>query len=104
MFSLNNDLTAPQKLAESVSDIPKKAPLSSSAPDFHLPEKAVSIREAALSPCETIPVEESEGRILAVPTVGCPPAVPIAACGEIIDRQTIERFLYYGITECTVVK
>ncbi len=104
MFSLNNGLHAPQKLAESVSDIPKKAPLSSAAPDFHLPKKALSIREAALSPCETIPVEESEGRILAVPTVGCPPAVPIAACGEIIDRQTIERFLYYGITECTVVK
>lgn len=104
MFSLNSALTSPLELANTVADIAKKAPIISSAPDFHLPKKAVSIRDAALSPCETIPVEESEGRVLAVPTVGCPPAVPIAACGERIDRQTIERFLYYGITECTVVK
>lgn len=104
MFSANSDLLSPQKLAKSVAGIPQKTPVASSAPDFHLPEQAVSIREAALSPCETIPVEASEGRVLAVPTVGCPPAVPIAACGERIDRQTIERFLYYGTTECTVVK
>lgn len=104
MFSLNNDLLTPQKLAESVADIQKKSPIVSAAPDFHLPKQSVSIREAALSPNETISVEASEGRILAVPTVGCPPAVPIAACGEIIDKQTIERFLYYGIAECTVIK
>lgn len=104
MFSLNSTPTSPLELVNAVADIAKKAPLNNTAPDFHLPEQAVSIRKAALSPCETIDVEESEGRILAVPTVGCPPAVPIAACGEKIDRQTIERFLYYGITECTVVK
>ncbi len=104
MFSTGNPAEAPLKLAEAVVTLPPKAPISDTAPEFHLPQKAIPIRAAALCANETIPVEMSEGRVLAVPTVGCPPAVPIAACGERIDKQTIERFKYYGITECTVVK
>ncbi|MBR6786180.1 MAG: PLP-dependent transferase [Clostridia bacterium] len=104
MFAPNNGTDMPIELASAVADIEKKTPLTVGAPEFRLPEKAMTIRQAALSASETIPVTESEGRILAVPTVGCPPAVPIAACGEKIDKNTIERFLYYGITECTVVK
>lgn len=103
MFSQKSNPLEPMLLAASVSAISKKMPIKSSAPDFHLPEQVMTVRKAALSRQETIPVEESEGRILAVPTIGCPPAVPIAVCGEKIDKQTIERFLYYGITECTVV-
>ena len=104
MFSPNNSPLDPMRFADSVFCVDPKPPIKSSALGFHLPEKAISIRKAALSRQETVAVEESEGRILAVPTVGCPPAVPIAVCGEKIDKPTIERFLYYGITECTVVK
>lgn len=104
MFSQNSHPHDPMRLTDSTALIPKKTPIKNAAPDFHLPEQVMTIRKAALSSQETVPVEESEGRILAVPTVGCPPAVPIAVCGERIDKQTIERFLYYGITECTVVK
>lgn len=104
MFSPNSHPHDPMRLADSVVGIQKNPPIKTVAPDFYLPEKVMSIRKAALSKQETIPVEESEGRILAVPTLGCPPAVPIAVCGEKIDKQTVERFLYYGITECTVVK
>ena len=104
MFTPSNGADTPLELAKAVADIEKKTSLTASAPEFRLPEKAMTIRQAALSVSETIPVAQSEGRVLAVPTVGCPPAVPIAACGERIDKNTIERFLYYGITECTVVK
>lgn len=104
MFSQNSHPHDPMRLADSTALIPKKTPIKTSAPDFHIPKQVMTIRKAALSKQETVPVEEGEGRILAVPTLGCPPAVPIAVCGEEIDRQTIERFLYYGITECTVVK
>ena len=104
MFSVNNNSDDPIEAAKLILSAERKAPIKTSAPDFHLPEKAMSIRKAAFSTQETIPVEQSEGRILAVPTIGCPPAVPIAVCGEKIDKETIERFLYYGITECTVVR
>ena len=61
-------------------------------------------REAALSPCETLPVERCLGRILAAATVGCPPAVPILVCGERIDEHALACFRYYGIETCTVVR
>ncbi len=104
MFSANSNPDDAPEVARLIASAEKKAPIKTSAPDFHLPEKAMTIRKAAFSRQETVSVKESVGRILAVPTVGCPPAVPIAVCGERIDKQTVERFLYYGITECTVVK
>ena len=68
------------------------------------PEKAVSVRSAMFSPCETVPVRESMGRILASPCVSCPPAIPIAVCGEIIDENAVRLFEYYGIDEICVIK
>ena len=69
-----------------------------------LPEKAMSIREAAFSPCEEIPVEGAEGRICASVKVPCPPAIPIAASGEVIDRRCIELFRRYNIDKVLVVR
>jgi arginine/lysine/ornithine decarboxylase len=64
----------------------------------------MSIREATLSAAETVPVDKSEGRILAAATVGCPPAVPIVVCGERIDKHALSCFAYYNVKTCTVVK
>ena len=69
-----------------------------------LPEKAMTIREAVFSPCEEIPAPEAEGRICASVKVPCPPAIPIAASGEIIDRQCIELFKRYDIDKVLVVR
>ena len=57
-----------------------------------------------LSPSEEIDVNESFGRILASPSVSCPPAVPVLVCGEVIDESAIKCFKYYGIEKCRVVK
>ena len=73
-------------------------------PAFHAAARVLSIREAALSPCETLPVERCLGRILAAATVGCPPAVPILVCGERIDEHALACFRYYGIEACTVAR
>lgn len=93
-----------ERLKKALIEIPSKAPLIENAPIFRPGEKAMSIREAMLSDTETVPVSESEGRILAVPMLSCPPAVPIAVCGERIDSHAIHCFGYYGIRECCVVK
>ena len=69
-----------------------------------LPEKAMRIREAVFSTTEDIDVENSEGRICGAVRVPCPPAVPIAASGEIIDRNCINIFKSYGISTVNVVK
>ncbi len=92
------------RLENAMTSIPPSEGIRESTPAIHICEKALGIREAMLSPCETVRVEESAGRILASPSVGCPPAVPIVVCGEKIDRCAIEVFKYYGIKYCTVVK
>lgn len=68
------------------------------------PERVCSIREAALSPTETIPVSESLGRICAAVKVPCPPAVPIVLSGEHIDAACIKILEKYGILEINVVQ
>ncbi|MBP5361575.1 MAG: aminotransferase class V-fold PLP-dependent enzyme [Ruminococcus sp.] len=68
-----------------------------------LPEKAMSIRQAAFSRSEEILVEEAAGRVCASVKVPCPPAVPIAASGEIIDSNCINIFKRYGISTVNVV-
>ncbi|MBQ4604774.1 MAG: aminotransferase class V-fold PLP-dependent enzyme [Clostridia bacterium] len=91
-------------LKETLFKIPKKGALLSNAPDFKAAIKKMSVREAFFSPCETIPVEESIGRILAVSNTCCPPAVPIIISGECIDSHAVECLKYYGINECSVIK
>lgn len=69
-----------------------------------LPERAMSIRSAVFSAGEEIPVEMSEGRICGAVRVPCPPAIPIAASGEVIDRECIKIFQKYGISAVNVLK
>ena len=92
------------KLAVVLRSIEKREDIGESALKLSIPERAMSIREATLSPCETLPVEKCEGRILARLGVSCPPAVPIAVSGEIITHEIIKAFKYYGIKNCTVIK
>lgn len=65
--------------------------------------RACSIREAVFHPSEEIPVSQAEGRILGVETVSCPPAVPIAVCGERLNREMLQLFERYGIETVTVL-
>lgn len=68
-------------------------------------EKSVmSVRQAAFSPSEALPVKECLGRVLAAENVSCPPAVPIVACGEEIDENALALFEYYKEEYCRVVK
>ena len=64
----------------------------------------VSIREAMLSSSETVDVESAVGRVLASPTVSCPPAVPIVVSGEEITEADVRIFKYYGIDKVSVIK
>ena len=91
-------------LAKALLSVPEKAPIPGQPPRFQPGQRVCSPRDAMLSPMETLPVAESEGRILAAATVGCPPAVPIVVSGERIDAHAIDCFRYYGITHCSVMK
>ena len=91
------------RLEDALMSIPQRAPIDSPPPLPSRMRSAMSIRRAAMSPRVTVPACRAEGRILAGMNIGCPPAVPIAVCGEVIDHAALRCFEYYGFTECTVV-
>lgn len=97
----DNDLRILKRILLSVQ---KKEEILIRPPFFAKPVKALGIREASFSLAEKISVSQSVGRILAVSDVSCPPAVPIAVCGEIIDNHAVRCFEYYGTEYCTVIK
>ena len=53
---------------------------------------------------ETVRAEEALGRVCGAPTVGCPPAVPIAVSGERIGREALALFRQYGVEAVKVVQ
>lgn len=70
---------------------------------FPVPERKMSVRSAALSAFEEIPVSESAGRICANINVPCPPAVPVAVSGELISPELSLLMKKYGIEKVRVV-
>ena len=92
------------RMVEVLAAVPRRDAIWEEPPAFRRTERVMSIREAMLSPGERVPVEASEGRVLASASVGCPPAVPVLVCGERIDAHAIACFGYYGIKACMVVK
>ena len=66
-------------------------------------ERVLRIREAVFAKSEVISVTEAAGRVCAAETVSCPPAVPVAVCGERITEEMIRVFLECGITKVSVV-
>jgi arginine/lysine/ornithine decarboxylase len=92
------------RLYEALISIPKKEEIKRIFPEFSTPVQRLTPREAVFSQLETVAAEDSFGRVLALSNLSCPPAVPIAVSGELIDKRAIELFKYYGIKKCSVVK
>ena len=63
-----------------------------------------TIREAILAPQEVVPAEEALGRVCAMPTVSCPPAIPVAVSGEEITPAAIALMQRYGIEELSLLR
>ena len=92
------------KVAKALISIPKLSPVDTPMPSFKRLQRNSSVREAILSPSELLPIEECLNKVVAMSTVGCPPAVPIAVAGEMIDENVLECFKYYKIDKINVVK
>lgn len=93
-----------QRLFEVLSAVPGRESRVRQPMPPHQPEQVMTARAACFALREVLPVDQCLGRILASPTVSCPPAIPIVMCGERIDREAIKLFRTYGIDTCCVVK
>lgn len=103
MLSPYMEASVLEKTADTLSAIPRLAPIDARPPKPHIPHRTVSIREAMLAPSESLPIEKCLGRTLSSLSVGCPPAVPAVVCGEELDERAVEILTYYGIEKCRVM-
>ncbi len=104
MFSPEIDEKQFSNIEKILLSIEKREAITLCPPRICRAEKAISIREALLSSSLEIATDLSEGKILANANLSCPPAIPIAVCGERIDTATIKALKYYGIDKVRVVK
>ena len=104
MPSPENSDVAIERLRAALVSLPKKERIDIAPPSIHTPKRAISIREAVMSDSEILTLNECVGRVASTVTLACPPAIPIAVPGEVIDEKTILAFEYYGIRKCSVVK
>ena len=93
-----------KRIEKSLKAIPKAKEIYCKPPKAVKSTAVMSVKEAILSPYETVSTEDCCGRVLAQANLSCPPAVPIVSCGEVIDENAITAMKYYGITKCRVVK
>ena len=92
------------RVEKALLSVPQRHPIDSKPPIIRSARRTTSVREAMLAPSEEIAVANALGRVLASANVSCPPAVPIAICGEVVCEAAIAAFRYYGIEKIRVVK
>ena len=67
-------------------------------------EPVCSVRAAVFAPQQTIPAAEALGRVCAMPTVSCPPAIPIVVSGERVSPAAIKLFARYHVETVAVIR
>ncbi len=103
MISPENDIKELKFLENILLTLQKKEKIQSIMPVISPCVQVMEIKEALFKDSETISVNNAEGRVLASPSVSCPPAVPIAICGERLSTNAVCCFKYYGIDKIEVV-
>ena len=93
-----------QRAEKALLSVPQKPKIEKKPPVMPHPRRVLSIREAMLALTEEISVEQAAGRVFADAQVGCPPCIPIIACGEEVDEAAVRCFQYYHIPICRVVQ
>lgn len=91
------------RLQTAFSEIKKKTAITALPPKPTAKIKKIAPSRAIYMETKEIPVEQSIGKICADLSVNCPPAIPIVICGEVIDRNAVENFKYYGISKIKVI-
>ena len=103
MFSPYLPPDTEQTVLTSLQRLPRRPAITDAPPPLPLAARVCGVREAMLSPCEEIDVSDCVGRVLASPSVACPPAIPIAVCGERLTEAAQTCFRYYGIQTVRVL-
>lgn len=104
MLTPETDEAGGKRLENALLAVRPQPPIDTLPPSAIQPQKALPLHDALFSKAVTMPASQCIGRVLATPTVSCPPAIPIVVCGEVIDEAAVAALAYYGIDTCKVVE
>jgi arginine/lysine/ornithine decarboxylase len=104
MFSPCNTPLDFERTESALTALAPKKSILTSPPHAPVLKQGLPAKDAIFAPSETVAVKDSLGRILSSPTVSCPPAIPVAVCGEVIDEDAVKCFEYYNVNTILVVK
>lgn len=104
MLPVEYDPALPRRICAAFEAIAPREKITTQAPRLGQGVGVLSPHEALFRPAEQVPLSQSLGRVMADPTVSCPPAIPVVCCGERIDQWAVEAMAYYGITRVRVLK
>lgn len=104
MISPSNRKRSVKKFVSILKRIDRKPPIIEKMPIIESGEKVLTVRDAVFSPSQETFLGDAQGKVLARLTLSCPPAVPIAVCGERVTPRVIEALKYYGIEKIETIK
>ena len=104
MPSVENGIDELKTLFSIIEKIPVLEPIEEERIHLIPPKKKTTVRKALFSQRETVSIENALGRVLAVSSVSCPPAVSVIVCGEEFNESAIELCKKYGFNTVEVIK
>ena len=103
MLPVEYDSDLPERLTNGLLSIPRRPAISIPAPVLYPGKGVLRPHEALFLPSQLIPVKDAVGKIMADPTVSCPPAIPVVCSGERIEKWAVAAMEYYGMTHIRVI-
>ncbi len=103
MFSCNTKESELLTVTNVLVNLKKRKAINELPPKPAICKQVMSPNQAIFAPCKQLSVDEALGKIIASPTVSCPPAIPIVVCGEEINENAMALLKYYNIEKCVVV-
>lgn len=103
MLPVEYDSDLPQRLTRTLLEIPRRDAITTPVPVLYRCKAVLRPHEALFRPSQVIPAKDAVGRIMADPTVSCPPAIPVVCSGERIEAWAVAAMEYYGITQLRVI-
>ena len=103
MLPVEYDPALPRRICAAFEAIAPRAEITTPAPALGRGVSVLSPHAALFHPAEQVALSQALGRVMADPTVSCPPAIPVVCCGERIDAWAVETMEYYGITQVRVL-
>lgn len=92
------------RLGDALTALPRRSAVTSAPPPPPRPAAVHTPREALFAASELVSPDAALGRVSASAVLSCPPAVPLAVCGERIDECVVANLKYYAHTRCAVLR